>query len=95
MGIRSVPEPPRPTPKALCPACNRPLPMLRAGKCLYCGEVLVPEAVSSGPALPPEVLLALEGPRKETGKNRWTIRLLALGIVSVLLSAWAASCMKM
>src|SRR5206468_9322321 len=40
MGIKGITPPPGPTPKALCPSCHRPVALLKAGKCVYCGAII-------------------------------------------------------
>ncbi|HKQ58382.1 MAG TPA: hypothetical protein VJY35_10995 [Candidatus Eisenbacteria bacterium] len=99
MGIRAVPTPARPDPKATCPHCHRPLSVLKAGRCLYCGtEVHVPGAAARSIAeavMTAQVAVALEPVAKgsSTG-SRWLRRLIALGVTGTLIALFVAQCMR-
>ena len=99
MGIQAVAEPPRPNPKATCPQCLRPLSVLKAGRCLYCGaEVHVPGAAAKSIAeavMNAQVTVALE-PRGqgERAGSRWLRRLIALGAAGLLIALFVANCMR-
>lgn len=104
MGIRAVahqaPEP-GPEPKALCAACGRPMAVLKATTCVYCGAANpegLPEAAagSIARAMPPEMLLMTSAPREQGLSRRrlWTRRILALGTTILLMVAFVGSCMR-
>jgi len=100
MGIKGITPPPGPTPKALCPSCHRPVALLKAGKCVYCG------AISPGlvPALPatPKGTLPTEIPLPELmvaddmqNRAKWARRIIAFGGMALLIAAMMGACMKM
>ena len=73
--------------------------VLRSGRCSYCGaEAGEPGAgttIRTVPAIPPEVLIALE-PRAEGGSGRavWARRALSLGVLGILVALFTGTCMK-
>lgn len=73
--------------------------VLRSGRCSYCGaETAEPgagTATSAVPAIPPEVLIALE-PRAAEGSGGavWARRALSLGVLGILVALFAGTCMK-
>lgn len=97
MGIRSVPERIRPAPKAACPRCRRPVAVIKAGRCSYCGAVLdlVLATRTPAPTLPPEALIALE-PRGSAASSRtaWIRRMVALGAAVTLVALFTGTCMR-
>jgi len=104
MGIRAVaqqaPEP-GPEPKAVCASCGRPMAVLKATTCVYCGATNpegLPEAAvgSTDKAMPPEMFLLMSAPREQGLSRRriWTRRILALGTTILLMVAFVGACMK-
>jgi len=79
-----------PAPRALCPSCGRPVALLRAGACLYCGAAMTPTGPALEPAskIPPQMLVLLE-PRARTPDvgRRWLMRVGAIltGMSAVIL----------
>jgi hypothetical protein len=100
MGIKGITPPPGPAPKALCPSCHRPVALLKAGKCVYCGATipgLVP-ALPTGPkgSLPTEIPLPeLMVADDMQNRAKWARRIIAFGGMALLIAAMMGACMKM
>jgi hypothetical protein len=100
MGIKGVSPPPGPAPKALCPSCHRPVALLKAGKCVYCGATIpglapAAAAISKG-TLPSELALPelmIAGDMENRAK--WARRIIAFGGMALLIAAMMGACMKM
>ena len=105
MGIRAIPsKAPLPSaaqplvePKATCAACGRPIALLKATACVYCGTPNPDAVASTEPRseLPAELLIALE-PRtdKIAGRMKWVRRGIAFAASSLIVSAFVGACMK-
>jgi hypothetical protein len=86
-----------PAPKAICPGCGRPIAMLKAGQCLYCGKrvggAVVP--VSDGERMRAMAEAMLLPRRVSGGQGRkWAIRLGAVAISAFVVLGVLGSCMK-
>lgn len=77
---------PKPQPKAVCSGCGRPMAVLKAGRCVYCGAAgAVTGAAAAGEAARPPVNLqlvqaqAMLEPRLATkpGWMKWVVRSVA------------------
>lgn len=97
MGIHAVARPQAPEPKATCPSCQRPIVVLKSGKCLYCGNPIpgAIHAVEAKPGVPPELMFALQ-PREAQVSNssKWIRRFIAAGVASILIAFFVRACMK-
>lgn len=85
----------KPQPKAVCAGCGRPMAVLKAGRCVYCGAAGAATGAIAGAEARPAVNLqlvqaqALLEPRVETKPRwvKWVVRSVALaaGIFVALL----------
>jgi hypothetical protein len=100
MSIRAVkldPVPPSEA-KAKCASCGRPMAMLKAKTCLYCGAANpdAPLQLLEKPALPPELMLGMQPRAKDPMEARvkWFKRTVLFSVVSSVVSAIIGACMK-
>ncbi|MBI1796527.1 MAG: hypothetical protein HY076_08060 [Candidatus Eisenbacteria bacterium] len=98
MGIRAVPRAaPAVEAKATCASCGRPLALLKAPTCLYCGARNPHAEPESGKqAIPPALLLALEPKLRPqmSSQAKWWRRMLIFSISSTIVSALVGTCVK-
>jgi hypothetical protein len=88
----------KPTPKALCASCGRPIALLTAATCVYCGA---PQASPTAPKaetskIPAQLLVMLEPRPHERKRGRvWMFRAGAVVIAILSAAILIGPCMRM
>ena len=87
----------KPVPKALCPSCGRPVALLTAASCLYCGAAQAsPAPAKEGASKIPAQMLVMLEPRAHDRKRGkvWLFRAGGILIGIMLVTALIGPCVR-
>jgi len=87
----------KPTPKALCASCGRPVALLTAASCLYCGAAQASPAPAkeSASKIPAQLLVMLEPRPHERQRGKvWLFRAGGILIGVLMTAALVGPCMR-
>jgi len=93
----SDPAVPKPVPKALCASCGRPVALLTAATCVYCGAPQSTPVAGTAPTskIPAQLLVMLEPRPHERKRGRvWMFRAGAALIGALSMAALVGPCMR-
>jgi hypothetical protein len=97
--VQPAPDPAvaKPTPKALCASCGRPVALLTAATCVYCGAPQSRHAApkESASKIPAQMLVMLEPRPHERKRGQvWMFRAGAALIGALSMAALVGPCMR-
>ena len=87
----------KPTPKALCASCGRPIALLTAATCVYCGapQASPAPAKESASKIPAQLLVMLEPrPHEQKRGKVWLFRAGGILIGVLMTAALIGPCMR-